>query len=238
MLKNAPVESLKLDGVQKKIADFILKADFELGPGTRAVLLGKSGSGKTTLIRLVAGLESLSGPEDQGRILIGTEDITFLAPEKRRVGVVFQDHALFQALDVLDNVTFGLRMRGVSKEEREALALPWLLKLGLERRLHSSVDRLSGGEAQRVAFARALIWKPRVLLLDEPFSALDPELRQVLRSELVELHRLWPVPLILVSHDPEDFEKIGTLRLKLDDQSDAASDGTNSTLQIRRIRVE
>lgn len=220
--------SLRLQGVQKKVSDFVLAADLVIDPGQRAVLTGRSGSGKTTLLRLIAGLESLHESGGQGRIWVGSEEITHLTPQRRNIGVVFQDLGLFPSLDVLDNVTFALRMRGLSKDEREAQAIPWLRKVGLEKLIHASIGRLSGGEAQRVAFVRALIWRPRILLLDEPFSALDPELRATLRSELLELHQLWPVPMILVSHDAEDAQQLATLQLKVSEEP----------LGFRRIRVE
>lgn len=225
------VGGLKLEKINKTLGELTLVADFSVEPAQRAVLVGKSGSGKSTLLRIIAGLESLStsqsDPGGQGRIWIGDEDITTLAPHKREIGIVFQNQALFPALSVLENVTFGLRMRGISADERESLARPWLSKVGLHQRIHSPVGQLSGGEAQRVALIRALIWKPRVLLLDEPFSALDPELRSFLRAELLEFHRLWPIPWILVSHDSEDLDRMATLRLRL-----------SGDQRVRRIQVE
>lgn len=226
-IDDKPVSELRVQGVQKQIADFVLTADFSIQPGQRAVLMGRSGSGKTTLIRLIAGLESLSEHQDQGRIWLGKEDVTELPAQKREMGVLFQDLGLFPALNVLENVTFALRIRGFSREKREAEAISWLQKVGLEKKIHSRIDRLSGGEAQRVAWVRALIWKPRALLLDEPFSALDRELRTVLRSQLLELHRLWPVPMILVSHDPEDLQQVATQQLRVVEE-----------LGCRRIQVE
>ncbi|MCM2278730.1 MAG: ATP-binding cassette domain-containing protein [Oligoflexia bacterium] len=202
---------LRVEALAKRIGTFTLQADFMLGPGERAALVGRSGSGKTTLLRLLAGLEA----PDLGRIRLGKREITMLPPQKREIGMVFQDQALFPGLDVLENVTFGLRMKGVSRKEREALALPWLEKVGLLDRARFPVERLSGGEGQRVAFVRAILWRPKLLLLDEPFSALDAELRGVLRRELVELHQLWPVPLLLVTHDVQDLEAIATVRLEL-----------------------
>jgi len=226
-IDDKPVSELKVQGVQKEVSDFVLAADFSVKPGQRSVLIGRSGSGKTTLIRLIAGLDSLSGARDQGRIWLGTKDMTELPAQKRKMGVLFQDLGLFPALNVLENVTFALKMQGFSREKREAEAFSWLQKVGLEKKIHSRIDRLSGGEAQRVALIRALIWKPRAFLLDEPFSALDRDLRNVLRSELLELHRLWPVPMILVSHDPEDLQQIATQQLRVVEESG-----------FRRIQVE
>jgi ABC-type nitrate/sulfonate/bicarbonate transport system ATPase subunit len=113
-------------------------------------------------------------------------------------------------MSVAENAAFGLRMRGVAKAERRAQALKWLERVGLADRADSAVHSLSGGEKQRVAFVRALIWKPRLLLLDEPFSALDAELRAGLRRELLSLLAEWPVPMILVTHDREDAEALAT----------------------------
>ncbi len=193
-----------------------LRADFAVAGGERAALLGSSGSGKTTLLRLLAGLDRA----DSGRILLDGREITALAPEKRDIGVIFQEQALFPALDVLDNVTFGLRMRGVQAGEREAQGMEWLERVGLASKARSNVNVLSGGERQRVAFARAVSWKPRALLLDEPFSALDPSLRSALRQELLRLHSLWPVPLLLVTHDEADVAELATRRLRIDVQGE------------------
>lgn len=206
-------ENLKLSKVRKDVGEFVLEADFELAAGERAVLVGKSGSGKTTLLRIIAGLESLDA--GGGQVFLGSKEITHLPVENRDVGMVFQDSALFPSLSVLGNAMFGLKTHGVSSSEAEARGLEWLERVDLKKLAHVSVSRLSGGEAQRVAFVRALIWKPKLLLLDEPFSALDSELRDVLRSELLELHRLWPVPLLLVSHDSKDSESIATVKLEL-----------------------
>ncbi|MCM2324102.1 MAG: ATP-binding cassette domain-containing protein [Oligoflexia bacterium] len=203
--------ALKVEGLQRNVGTFTLHAEFTLAAGERAGLVGRSGSGKTTLLRILAGLEA----PDEGRIWLNGRDITGLPPQERGIGFIFQDQALFPSLNVLDNVTFGLRMRGLSAQEREAKALPWLKKVGLEQHRLAPVGHLSGGEAQRVAFVRAVIWSPRLLLLDEPFSALDAELRQALRRELVDLHQLWPVPLLLVTHDAQDLESVVNVRLSL-----------------------
>jgi ABC-type Fe3+/spermidine/putrescine transport system ATPase subunit len=184
-------------------------ASFELARGERAAVVGRSGSGKTTLLRLLAGLEPCVG----GRITLEGRDLTALAPEKRGLGYVFQDQALFPALDVLGNVAFGLQARGVVRSEREDRARDWLARVGLADRARDDVRVLSGGERQRVAFARALVIQPAALLLDEPFSALDGVSRGELRSRLLELHSEWPVPLLLVTHDPEDARALANVRI-------------------------
>ena len=208
---------LRLTGVKKTLPGFHLEADFELRAGERAALVGRSGSGKTTLLRMIAGLDRV----DAGGIFLGSEDLTGLAPEKRKLGVVFQDQALFPSLSLLDNASFGLMMRGVSREEREAIVRPWLNRVDLLRQIDSPVDRLSGGERQRVAFVRAWVWNPRAILLDEPFSALDTALRQSLRRQLIDLHAVWPVPLLLVTHDEEDSLQVATTRIVLREDSEA-----------------
>ncbi len=208
------LSGLKVDSLRKRIGTFTLSADFEVLRGERAALIGPSGSGKTSLLRLIAGLDLLEATEDSGTILLGSEDITFTVPERRQVGFVFQEQALFPSLNVMDNATFALRMRGLHEAERNAQVMPWLERVGLRDKAQASVGILSGGERQRVAFVRAVVWKPRVLLLDEPFSALDASLRDVLRRELVELHRLWPVPLLLVSHDEKDLDSVATRRIR------------------------
>ncbi len=192
-------------------APFELRADFTIAPGSRAVLQAASGSGKTTLLRALAGLER----PRSGRIWLGEESIETLAPEKREIGFVFQDQALFPHLTVLENAIYGLKVRGVAKSEAETQGKAWLSKVGLLTLAGARADRLSGGERQRVALVRALVWKPKLLLLDEPFSALDPELRVQLRQELLVLLRDWPVPMLLVSHDRADAEALATLRLEI-----------------------
>jgi ABC-type sugar transport system ATPase subunit len=203
---------LRVQGIRKSVGDFVLEANFSIQSGERAVLTGKSGSGKTTLLRILAGLESF----EDGRISLGDQDVTHFTPQKREIGFVFQDLALFQHMNIMENITFGLRMRGIRRKEREQEGVVWLDRVGLKSRLHVPIHKLSGGEKQRVAFVRALIWKPQLLLLDEPFSALDIEMRSTLRSLLVELHQFWPVPMILVTHDEVDADTIATSRLKIE----------------------
>ncbi len=213
---------LRVENLSKSLGGFRIEANFTLKVGEIAALLGKSGSGKTTLLRIIAGLESLSAPQDQGQIYLGNQEITNFAPQKREIGFVFQDQALFSGFNVIENVTFGLRMRGVPRKVRDELARSWLDKVGLKSRILSPVDQLSGGEKQRVAWVRALIWKPKLLLLDEPFSALDREMKMILRNELRELHRLWPVPLLWVTHDEGDVESLATTVLSLSLNSDSS----------------
>lgn len=173
--------------------------------GRTLALLGPSGSGKTTTLRLLGGFESL----DAGRILVDGEDVAPLRPERRRFGMVFQHYALFPHLDVGHNVGFGLASLGVEGAEArrriaEALALVDLA--GFERR---AIGGLSGGQQQRVALARALAPEPRVLLLDEPLSNLDPALRERTRRELRALIRRIGITTVIVTHEQEDAFDLG-----------------------------
>ncbi len=176
-----------------------------LAPGRTLALLGPSGSGKTTTLRLLGGFEA----PDAGRILVDGADVVPLRPEARRFGMVFQHYALFPHLDVGQNVAFGLESRGVrgpaaEARVREALALVDLA--GFERR---PVTALSGGQQQRVALARALAPEPRVLLLDEPLSNLDPALRERTRRELRALIRRVGTTTVIVTHEQEDAFDLG-----------------------------
>jgi spermidine/putrescine transport system ATP-binding protein len=163
-------------------------------------LLGPSGCGKTTLLRMVAGFETPT----EGRILIDDEDVSLTPPNKRPVNMVFQSYAVFPHMSVADNVGYGLKVDGVGKAERasrveEALSLVKLEGLGAR-----NPDQLSGGQRQRVALARALIKRPRVLLLDEPLSALDAKLREAMRSELAQLQEKVGVTFLFVTHDQDE----------------------------------
>jgi spermidine/putrescine ABC transporter ATP-binding subunit len=163
-------------------------------------LLGPSGCGKTTLLRLLAGLERASG----GRILIGGEDMARVPPNRRPVNMVFQSYAVFPHMSVAQNVAYGLRVTGVPRAEavlrvEQALAMVRLDGLGDRR-----PDQLSGGQLQRVALARALIKRPKVLLLDEPLSALDRKLREEMQLELVRLQQEVGITFVIVTHDQEE----------------------------------
>jgi ABC-type Fe3+/spermidine/putrescine transport system ATPase subunit len=223
---NQPKSSLILEQVTRALPSFKLEADFQINPGERAALVARSGGGKSTLLRMIAGLDWI----DSGKIFLGSHEVTDLPPEKRETGYVFQDQALFPALNVLENVTFGLRVRGVKKSTRHEMGYDWLKKIGLGDLALRKTALLSGGEKQRVAFVRALIWNPALILLDEPFSALDSSGRDRVRQALLELHELWPVPMILVTHDESDVARLATCRLEIEEFQ-------NSGLrQIRKVQ--
>ncbi|MBL6614086.1 MAG: sulfate/molybdate ABC transporter ATP-binding protein [Reyranella sp.] len=198
--------AIRVEGLTKSfdITAAVDGIDLDVRPGELLALLGPSGSGKTTLLRLVAGLETPTA----GRILFGGEDATRLAVRDRRVGFVFQHYALFRHLNVAENIAYGLRVRPrrtrpSNKEiKRRVAELLDLVQLhGLDKR-HPA--QLSGGQRQRVALARALAVEPRVLLLDEPFGALDAKVRRDLRRWLREVHDRTGHTTLFVTHDQEE----------------------------------
>ena len=198
----ATAGSLALRGITRRFGSHTAVDDLslEIAPGELLALIGASGSGKTTTLRMVAGYET----PDAGRIELDGRDITRLPPQRRDFGMVFQHYALFPHMSVGENVAFGLEARGVARRERRARAERALANVGLEGAVGRPVQSLSGGEQQRVALARALVIEPRVLLLDEPLSNLDPTLRRATREELrATLHRLG-VTALFVTHDQED----------------------------------
>lgn len=160
-------------------------------------MLGPSGSGKTTCLRLIAGFEQLSG----GAIKIFGKEASELPPWERDVNTVFQDYALFPHMSILDNVAYGLMVKGVDKKKRYALAGQALEKVGLSFAVTRKPSQLSGGQRQRVAIARALVNEPRVLLLDEPLGALDLKLREQMQFELKKLQQELGITFIFVTHD-------------------------------------
>jgi spermidine/putrescine ABC transporter ATP-binding subunit len=183
----------------KRYGDLVAVAglDLEAKDGDFLTLLGPSGCGKTTTLRLIAGFSEPTS----GRILIGDEDVTMRPPNKREVGMVFQDYALFPHLTVEDNIGFGLHERGVARERIRARVgeLLDLVKLpGVERRYPSE---LSGGQQQRIALARAVAYPPRVLLMDEPLGALDLKLREAMQVELRRIQRELRITTVYVTHD-------------------------------------
>ena len=191
-----------VEGLGRRLADRPLLEDLSLSvaAGECLALLGPSGCGKTTTLRLLAGLDT----PDSGRILLGGDDITALPPGSRRVAMVFQSYALYPHLSVVGNLELGLRVRGVPARERESriAAMLELLQLGELRNRRPA--QLSGGQRQRVALARALLRQPRLVLLDEPMSNLDAQLREELRPELRRLLCGSGPPTLYVTHDQQE----------------------------------
>jgi iron(III) transport system ATP-binding protein len=177
-----------------------------LAPGEVHCLVGPSGCGKTTILRLIAGLEPLQG----GRIVIDREVVAGpgygRAPEARRVGLMFQDFALFPHLRVIDNVAFGLR--GIDGRARRQRAQELLVQVDMSAHSESYPHMLSGGEQQRVALARALAPRPRLMLLDEPFSSLDATLREQVRDDAIALLRRTGTPVLMVTHDADEAVRV------------------------------
>jgi ABC-type Fe3+/spermidine/putrescine transport system ATPase subunit len=185
--------------------------DLSVRPGQTVALLGPSGSGKSTLLKIVAGLE----PPDSGAVRLDGRDITGLPPEQRHFALMFQDFALFPHLNVRDNVAFGLVEQRQPKREARAQALAMLERFGMLAFAEARVWQLSGGEQQRVALARALVTRPRVLLLDEPFSALDVALRLQLREEFRRHIAASQMAVLWVTHDEAEARAMGTTGLRL-----------------------
>jgi sulfate/thiosulfate transport system ATP-binding protein len=177
----------------------------EVGDGEFFVLLGSSGSGKTTILSLIAGLTGV----DHGRVLLHGRDVTYLPTQQRKVGFVFQNYALFESMDVAENVEFGLRIRKVPGAERRQRRDELLDLVGLAGLGSRMPRQLSGGQQQRVALARALAYQPDVLLLDEPLGALDAKIRAELRRNLKSIQRKLGLATILVTHDQEEAFDLG-----------------------------
>ena len=194
--------ALRLDGVTKRFGAAMAVSDLSLdvARGEFVSLLGPSGCGKTTTLRMIAGLESPSS----GSILIAGHDVSRVPPEARDIGMVFQSLALFPHMSVADNIAFGLRMRGRSRDRLADAVRAALVRVRLPGFENRYPDSLSGGQQQRVALARALVTSPAVLLLDEPFSALDRSLREELTLEFAALLREIDATTVFVTHDQEE----------------------------------
>jgi putative spermidine/putrescine transport system ATP-binding protein len=196
--------------------------DLDIAAGETIVLLGPSGCGKTTTLRIIAGLEV---PDAGGKVLFDGADVTAIPIEKRNVGMVFQSYALFPNLSVQGNVEYGLRVRGFAPAHRRTRVQEMLAMMRLEALAHRRIDQLSGGQRQRVALARAIAPQPRVLLLDEPLTALDAKLREDLRVDIDRLLRGLNITTVYVTHDQAEAMALGD-RIAVMDHGRIAQVGT------------
>jgi sulfate/thiosulfate transport system ATP-binding protein len=198
--------SIVVDRVSKNFGDFVALDDVSLNvrDGSLTALLGPSGGGKSTLLRVIAGLEV----PDSGKVQIAGSDATNTPPQRRNVGFVFQHYAAFKHMTVAKNVAFGLTIRKRPKEEVESRVDELLKLVHLDGFAHRYPSQLSGGQRQRMALARALAVQPRVLLLDEPFGALDATVRKELRAWLRRLHDEVHVTTVFVTHDQEEAMEV------------------------------
>jgi spermidine/putrescine ABC transporter ATP-binding subunit len=213
---------LRVDGITKKFGDMTALAGISLDvqEGEFLTLLGPSGCGKTTLIRIIAGFENPSS----GDVLIDGKSVLSAPPYRRPLGMVFQSLALFPHLTVAENIAYGLRMRGTSKSLIQSKVYDALEMVGLKGFGERYIGQISGGQKQRVALARAIVTEPRVLLLDEPFGALDMKIRRQMQTELKQIQERLGTTFIFVTHDQEEAltmsDRIAVFRNGLIDQVD------------------
>jgi ABC-type sulfate/molybdate transport systems ATPase subunit len=222
--------SIRLDNITKDYGHqhVVDNISLEIQEGEMFVLLGASGSGKSTILRMIAGLTQ----PDSGQISLHDRDVTRLSPQKRDTGFVFQNYSLFQHMTAAQNIAFALNVRGVSRAEKQARVAELLKLIDLEGMGNRYPWQLSGGQQQRVAVARALAHNPSVLLLDEPFGALDVKIRSQLRRNLREVQQALNVTAILVTHDQEEAFELAD-RIGVIEQGKLLEVGTPSQLYRR-----
>jgi sn-glycerol 3-phosphate transport system ATP-binding protein len=202
------MSEIRLRGIVKtfdRTKTIIEDLDLDIEDGSFTVLVGPSGCGKTTLLRMIAGLEGVTA----GRIDIGGQDMTEMEPGDRGIAMVFQNYAIYPHMTVSDNIEFGLRNAGMPKAERRETIEQTLRVVGLEEYSGTKPAKLSGGQRQRVALARAISKRPKVFLMDEPLSNLDAQLRDQMRTELIELHRRLGSTFVYVTHDQIEAMTMG-----------------------------
>jgi molybdate transport system ATP-binding protein len=220
--------------VHVTVGHFDLTAQIDARPGETVAIIGPNGAGKTTFLRALAGLLTLT----HGRITLNGEVVddpaagTWVPPERRRIGIAFQDDVLFPHLSALDNVAFGLVAQGRSKADARRVAMDWLERVGLSGRSAVRPDRLSGGEVQRVALVRALVTEPALVILDEPFSALDVTARREIREEIQRHLSGLDAPRMIITHDPVDAAAVAD-RLVVVENGTVVQDGTLAEMTAR-----
>jgi len=197
---------LSLKNISKKYKDkeILKNITFDIKEGELVCILGPSGCGKTTLLNIIGGFVS----DYSGDVLLSNENINNIPPEKREIATVFQSYGLFTHKNVIDNVSYGLKLLKIDKNMREKRARDMLEKVGLAGYEKKKIKELSGGEQQRVAIARSMVLNPKLLLLDEPLSNLDVHLRDVMRKEIKRIQKQFGVTMIIVTHDQEDAFKL------------------------------
>ncbi|WP_068783073.1 ABC transporter ATP-binding protein [Paenibacillus phocaensis] len=221
---------LKLEGIRKRFGTTMVlnQVNLEIREGELVTLLGPSGCGKSTLLRCIAGLTEI----DEGQIWLDDKDIVNLPPRSREIGMVFQSYALFPNLTVRENIEYGMRMRGVAKETRRQRSGELLELIDLANKRDAYPAQLSGGQQQRVALARSLAVRPKVLLLDEPLSALDAKIRKNLRTEIREIQKQFNMTTIFVTHDQEEALTLSD-RVCLMNQGNIVQQGTPEELYAK-----
>lgn len=197
---------LSLKNISKKYKDkeILKNISFDIKEGELVCILGPSGCGKTTLLNIIGGFLS----DFSGDVLLSDENINNIPPEKREIATVFQSYGLFTHKNVIDNVSYGLKLLKIDKHMRENRAKEMLEKVDLASYEKKKIKELSGGEQQRVAIARSMVLNPKLLLLDEPLSNLDVHLRDVMRKEIKKIQKQFGVTMIIVTHDQEDAFKL------------------------------
>ncbi len=197
---------LSLKNISKKYKDkeILKNISFDIKEGELVCILGPSGCGKTTLLNIIGGFVS----DFSGDVLLSDENINNIPPEKREIATVFQSYGLFTHKNVIDNVSYGLKLLKIDKNMRGKRARDMLEKVGLAGYEKKKIKELSGGEQQRVAIARSMVLNPKLLLLDEPLSNLDVHLRDVMRKEIKRIQKQFGVTMIIVTHDQEDAFKL------------------------------
>lgn len=221
---------LKLEGIRKQFGTTTVlnQVNLDIREGELVTLLGPSGCGKSTLLRCIAGLTEI----DEGQIWLDDKDIVNLPPRSREIGMVFQSYALFPNLTVRENIEYGMRMRGAAKEARRQRSGELLELIDLADKRDAYPAQLSGGQQQRVALARSLAVRPKVLLLDEPLSALDAKIRKNLRTEIREIQKQFNMTTIFVTHDQEEALTLSD-RVCLMNQGNIVQQGTPEELYAK-----